>query len=221
MPSVTAGEVRRRVQSLMGDSSGTFITPSDCYDWIMDAQSQISKITECLTAQLTINSVIDTERYTLANAFIRILRATYNDKKLVSTSIEFLDQVDPNRDVVGNNGVPTHYFIDGSDFGLWPKPASSVVGGIKIRARIVSTALIDDDGDILEIPDYFREDVVRYCNIKGREKDESPEFLAVLYSDWQQKIGISKNIANNSEASSYASVQDVESFIDYSGETWS
>lgn len=218
MPTMTAGEIRSRVQSIMGDTSKTFITDQDVWDWISDAQQQISKITECLVSDLAaINSVANQERYTLNDAIIKVKRVTYQNRALNRITAEHLDEIDPHRDIAGNSGVPTHFYIDGANLGLWKKPATAVVSAIRIRAVILATQALAADATVLLIPDFFREDIIRYCNIKGREKDESPEFLAVLYADWKDKLSISKSIMNN-QTDGYLAVRDIESTMDYTSE---
>lgn len=221
MPSITAGELRRKIQGLLGDNSGTFITPENCFDWINDAQRQIAKIAECLTADLApINSVIGQEWYALNASLVKIVRVTYEGRKLRGTTIDEIDRLDPHRDIPGQtNGYPTHYYIDGFQIGLWPRPAIAVAGALKIRARVLPTVAVANDADIISIPDLFSEDIIKYGTIKGREKDEAPEFITVLLQQWKENVSISKSITDNPE-NSYASVVDTESGLDYATTWW-
>lgn len=212
--TTSAGEISRRVQSLAGDTGKTFITDEDCWDWISDAQHQISKITECLTSVTQISAVADQEYYTMSVAVLRPLSVKYNGTVLSRTTVEQLDLIDPDREN-GDAGVPTHYFIDGGQLGLWPRPSASGTNNITVRARILANTAILTELQTLQIPDYFREDIVRYCMLKMREKDEQPETMALLFQDWQHKIAISKDIANSPEADSYPAIRDVESMMDY------
>jgi hypothetical protein len=214
MPTIVSGDLVRRIQSSMGDPSKTFITDLDCYDWIMDAQHEISKITECLTSTFTINSVANQEYYTPDTTILKVLRATYNSYKLGNTTLQTLDRIDPDRDVTGNNGVPTHYFLDGNQLGLWPKPSTSVTGALKVRARILCSQTIAASNIVLELPDYMRENIFKYCMLKAREKDEQPEIWQLMLQEWKYNLGVATDIANNPEGASYPSVSDVDRDLD-------
>lgn len=215
MPTVTAGEIVRRVKSLMADRSGTFILSTDIYDWIMDAQREISRIAECLQSNTTINSVALQEVYALNDAILKVQKVTYQGKKLQPTTFEWLEQIDPHRDSATTGGTPTHFYTDSPNvIGIWPKPSSAVVNGISVRAKIMATDTIDADTDVLSIPDYFRGEVIKFCMLKARERDEDAEMLALLMTDWKDKMAIGKSIANNMEHS-YHSIMDSESALDY------
>lgn len=219
MPSVTAGTIKDKVQVAMGDLTKTFIEDNDVYGWMFDACQEIAKITECLTKDSTFLGVANQELYALDNAVLRIVRVTYNDRQLEATSMAMLDSIDPNRDVAGNTGKPTHYFMDGGYMGLWKRPTN--LGGIvKYRARILPTKPLVAPGDVLEIPDFFQTNVIGYCVIQARQKDEAPEMMAILMETWKNSLATAKNIMDNPE-SSYPTVRDIESMVDYTTDWYS
>jgi len=217
VPSVTAGTIKEKVQRAMGDPSGTYIEDEDVFGWIFDAQQDIAKLTECFTADFEITSVADQELYVLDVALLKVLRLTYEHRKLERITITQLDTVDPNRDIAGNNGVPTHFYLDGGSLGLWVKPSTGVIDCIRIRARVLPTNVISADADILQIPDLFQQDIYRYCLIQARHKDESPEMLVILIEEWRQKIMLAKSLIDNPH-DGYQSVTDIETLVDYTSD---
>ena len=219
MGSVFVGPVREKIQVAMGDLTRTFIEDTDVYGWIFDACQEIAKITECLTKEYNTLTVADQEFYVIDHSILRIVRVTYDGRKLDRISLNMLDSIDPHRDKAGNSGVPTHYYMDGSELGLWKRPQSSDAA-LKVRARVLPTQLIENDFNVLEIPDIYQTNIIGYCVIQARHKDEAPEMMMMLMEGWKNSLATAKNIMDNPE-SSYASVTDIESMVDYTTDWYS
>lgn len=217
--TTTAGEITARVSNLMGDPAESFITAANIYEWINDAQQEIAKITECVTSNYTIASIAGQEAYALNPEVLKIIRATYQGRKIQPISYDRLEMIDPHRDTDTVGGVPTHYFVEGDEIGLWKKPSTSIAGALKFKAVIVPVIQNFVPGTLLLIPEMFRENVVAYCMIKARSKDESPEMVQIYMDDWRNKLAIAKSIANNRE-NSYVAIQDTEGFLDYLPDYW-
>ena len=209
--TVQAQEITRRVQSIMGDEAGTFIQTSDVYDWINDAQAEIAKLTECMVTNQSISTIANIETYALNDMFLKIIRVTYNGTLMNPVNRNYIDLIDPNR---VNTGSPTLYYMEGISLVVWPRPTSVLVNGLAINYIYVPALVAFTPTTTLSIPDLFREDVVRYCHIKARMKDESPEYVQMLLDDWRNRIGIAKNAVNNPH-DKFMAVQDFDTLVDY------
>lgn len=206
------GGVVRRVQRSYGDSAEIQILKADIYDWINDAQKEITRQTECLVGRYHYSPASSptsyTTGFTLPSDFIRVKRVSFDGfPALTETTIEDLDSkglTAPGTDSL--NQQPTHYYKLGSRLYVWPTPVQ--VGSNLIELTYIQIPLeVADDEDLLTIPESMHEDIVRYCLARAHELNENFAAANKFQSEMENRLAISKS-EQMQPADSYAVVRD-------------
>jgi hypothetical protein len=100
---------------------------------------------------------------------------------------------------------------------LYPVPA---ISGDVIKYWTISTIdVVAADGDSPAVPTHFYLDIVQYCILRARQKDEQPEVAELHLREWRDRMSQAKDEVGNYN-DSYSSVRDIETALDYSYESW-
>jgi hypothetical protein len=202
------GNIKLAVQRQFGDESGAQITQSDITRWAHDAQVDIVRKTEVLQVHSETDVIKDDGSYDIPTDFIRIRRVTYNDKKLERIELEEVDALDKSRDKASSS-TPLYYYMWGRQLWLYPKPSSAGQSNLDIYYLKMPTELVADQ-DVPEIPVHMHEDIVRYCLARAKELNEDDAKAQEVMMDYENRLTLSNDEANNPENDSYPAIRDIE-----------
>lgn len=200
-------DIISRVQTLFGDTTGAQITTAEITAWANDAQLDIARHTEALQSVHTIDTVKDQHEYDYPSAVISVKRLEFKGKKLEKTSLEELDTSAQNRhsaDVA--SGIPLYWYTWGSKFYLHPNPDKSETGALSLYSVRRPTSLLNYS-DVSELPVEYHEDIVRYCLIRAKEKDEEFFQAKDLQQDYMMRMAQSKYDEQNRQSDAYPSIR--------------
>ncbi len=215
---MNAADLRRRIQNIMGDDSGVFFETVDLYDLCNDAQMDIVRKTEILRTTSTISTIANQPEYALPADFIVEKRVTYLNTRMKKTTIDVVDDWLDSKDDPSTASTPTFYYIVGNKIGFYPTPVGAVANPIKVTYVKAPVALAAD-GDIPEIPVHMHEDIVRYALGRAREQSEQFEVAQAIMNDYDKRLGLSKDQAQSTAATTYPVIRDYDS-VDMDTSIW-
>lgn len=201
------GEIKTSVKRLFGDESGAQITDADIVRWANDGQVDIVRKTECLQKKTEFNVTANDESYDLPADSIRLRRVELDGKALSRVELEELDNVVPDRNVTGtSSGSPVVYYVWGQTLWLYPKPETAGTSNLDLF-YLKRPAALAVDADIPEIPVHMHEDIVRYCLARAKELDEEMEQARNIFMDYETRVMLSRDEAQNPENDTYPAVR--------------
>lgn len=181
--------VLRRVQANLGDNSGVMAVTADVVDLVNDAVLDIVQEIESPTALQTINVVAGTFEYALDASFVLAKRVTFEGHRLTATSIEDIDERDPDafNPTVNARDVPTHFYIENMQIGLYPIPVAASTGGLVLR-YVAKPADVTTGTDNVPLPVAMHPVVVRLIEAMYKERDEDYEAAQMVRGDAIAKL---------------------------------
>lgn len=204
---MNVGELVTAVQRQFGDDSGIQITQTDIIRWLNQAQIDIVRKTGCLQDHKQTDSVANDGSYTLPEDTISVRRVTYNDKVLLSTTLDVADQDWGSRDVSpGVSGTPEFYYLWNNFIYLHPRPSAAVLGALDIW-YIRTPATLVGVNDIPEIPAKFHEMLVRYALARAKELNEDTPVANAILADYENMILDALDEVNRPNSRSYSAVR--------------
>lgn len=166
-------DVARRVRARMGDVGATQLQDVDFIDICNDSQIAINREAKVLRGTSAANTVAGTALYALPADYIApksmLFTASGVSKRMQQIAIEELNDVDAYRDNSSARGVPTIYFVDGSNLGFYPTPDSAYAYSFEY---IKLPTTLNAVGDVLTLPTYMHPAVVTYAMAIAKEVDE-------------------------------------------------
>ena len=202
------------VQRQFGDESGAQITTSDIIRWANDAQTDIVRKTEVLQIHAETDSVGNDGSYDLPSDFIRIRRVSYDGTKIDRIELEEIDDVRGSRGRGNTSGDPVWYYVWGTRLWLYPAPDENGIGNLDIYYVKAPDELVNS-ADIPEIPSHMHEDIVRYCLGRAKELDEEDGKAQEVMGDYEARLNLTRDEANNPEINTYPSIRDIEGGFAY------
>lgn len=206
------GDIKRRVQNSVGDEAGVYIEGVDLADYANDGQMDIARKTEILQTSALISTIANTDLYALPADLIRIVRVTYLNSDIRSTTLAEISQLDIDKDVTVNSGTPSLWYQAGNKLGLYPTPSAAVANVLKVF-YVKSPALLALDADVPEIPLHMHEDIVRFCIWRAKEQDEDIFLLSSLAGEYEKRVTLSQEQAENMDGETYPSIRDIDATI--------
>lgn len=203
-------DMKRRIQNIMGDDSGVFFEAVDLADLCNDAQMDIVRKTEILRTTSTISTIANQAEYALPADFIVEKRVTYLNLKMKKTTIDEIDDWLDSKDDPTTAGTPSFYYLVGNKIGFYPTPVGAVANPIRV-SYVKAPATLAADVDIPEIPVHMHEDIIRYVIARAREQSEQFDVAQVIMNDYDKRLGLSKDQAQNMAAATYPVVRDYDS----------
>lgn len=204
---MNVGELVLAVQRQFGDDSGVQITQPDIIRWINQGQIDIVRKTGCLQDHKQTDSVANDGSYTLPEDVVAVRRVTYENKVLLSTTIDVADQDWGSREVSpGVSGTPQYYYIWNNFIYLHPMPQAAVVGGLDIW-YIRTPAIVTGVNDIPEIPAKFHEMLVRFSLARAKELNEDIPEANTIMADYENMIMDALDETNRPNARSYSAIR--------------
>lgn len=207
----TCVQVRNDVIGILGDSGQVIMTDARLLPWINQAQMDIARKTDCLSAVFSWNSAVGTGAYALPAAFLKADRVTYDNIPLLPSTIREVDSYNPARDGgSGNNGTPEYYYIYAGNLYLEPFPQAVGTNNIDMQYIKAPTLLTAVGSDNLEIPDKFYDDVVRYVIMRAREYQDQFEVAARMQNELDNRMQEVKYDVDNVKSDAYPAIRDYD-----------
>lgn len=194
-----------RVQSQFGDTTGVQISTAEITQWANDGQVDINRKTEYLKGSENIDAVAGTYAYALPSGSILVSRVEHDGLKLEQVNFEDFDQIYSGKRSE-SSGTPKHWYLWGTTLNIAPTPDTALSGGISVY-YVKRPAILINYSDIPELPEEYHEDIVRYCLIRAKEKDEEYAEANNLRNDYDQRLFQSKYDEQNRENSSFPAVR--------------
>jgi hypothetical protein len=190
---MNAGDVRARVQSDVGDTSGALITNEDIYRWINDAQREVTRRIECNMELASTPSSNGRSSYDLPNNCFKPMSLSYNDVPLDRTTKQLADQYWPTRVQAGQEGTPLAWYTYSNSQKIWLYPAPAADGDtIKLWFLRSPIDVVDDDSP-LDLPEDTHGDVVTFVKARAKEKDEEDQKAAALMAQFDVGMAQAKS----------------------------
>jgi hypothetical protein len=206
---MNAADLRRRILNNIGDDAGVMFETADVYDFCNDAQMDIVRKTEILRTSVQITTVAAQSEYSLPVDFIVEKRVTYQGIRMKKTTIEEIDDWLDSKDDASTAGNPTFYYIVGNKIGFYPTPVGAVNNAIRVT-YVKSPTTLANDTDIPEIPVHMHEDIVRYVLSRAHEQSEQYDVAQAIMGDYDKRLGLSKDQAQNQAAATYPVIRDYD-----------
>ncbi len=200
------GELKARARTLLGDETGVVITEEDLTRWANDAQLDIVRKTGCLEDFISFDLEAGTESYDLPNDFLKDRRLTVNNLKVNRTSLEELDNINPDRDATAVADTATAFYIYGRKIYLYPTPASSATDGLKLWYTYIPRTMVADI-DTPVIPVSMHEDILTYVVSQGYQSNEDYGPAQLKMNEYGERIVFSTEEYNDPRKDSYPAVR--------------
>lgn len=160
---MNTGQIKQRVRTKFGDTSGAELTDTDLLSWINDGLTEIARRTQQPQATATGATVAGTSSYsiaTLAADMLRLRSVMLDGTVLSGLSIEEADALLGDREQAGQGrGTPRYFWVFADQINLWPIP--SAAGSLKL-SYVKRPATVTVDGDSPGIPVHMHVDLVDY-----------------------------------------------------------
>jgi hypothetical protein len=210
---MNVGDIRRRANNMLGDDAMVVFEALDMVDMINDAIVDICRKTGVITAIMALPTTASKEMYDVPTDAIEIKRITYKGTRLIRTTWQELDMIDPSRQPATGNpgtlGEPTKFYVDGNFFGLYPIPSVSTAPGLQIWYTQIP-ALVVNDTDIPGIPIAVHEDIVTRVIARGHELVEDYQAAQSKAAEYNQSITLTQQQLMDSTEETYPYIRDTE-----------
>jgi hypothetical protein len=212
----TAQEVIEAVNRQVGDEAEIQFQQSDIIRWINQGQLEISiKNSTINEAMAVTNIVADQDKYPIlsdpAFADLNKLQTILYDGRPLK-NLTFAEAMDYILDGTPDSGVPTIWYIKTGVLNLWPKPSTSITGGLTIYYN-KRPAKITSAGQVLSVPDSFFNAILQYVIAQAMEMDENWQAAGVKHQQFEVSVN-SQQYMTVEQSASYPTIQsDPEDYI--------
>jgi hypothetical protein len=198
-------QIMRASMRMIGDTSGAMIQSSDVLTWMNEGQLEVVRRTACLADTNEVEVEAGVVGYDLPGDFLDFIRVTLDGRKLRKTTVQEVDNVDPDRDLPDSESAqPKVFYKLGTQIKLFPKPATD--GTLEIEYTRQPTQLIQN-ADIPEIPVNMHGDILQYCIAKGKEMDEDQAAAGSAMAVFEHRLAQSLDDATDENQESYPAVR--------------
>lgn len=182
-------EIATRVRKQFGDDAGVVITDADIIRWVNDAQLEIVGKVDVLQGSATAGTIANTADYTFPTTYNRVHSIKWRGSRLRELNLQQAEELVPNKDNASTypTGNPQYYWIWGNVFTLYPAPATTEAGALRIfyiRNPVAVTAV----GDTPELHTKYHPRLVEYCMAQAAELDENDQRYATKINQFQQGV---------------------------------
>jgi hypothetical protein len=208
---LNVSDVALRVRRTFGDDAGVQVTDADIFNWINDAQLQISVDNEELLEATASADIVAGQADYSTPADMNVLRSCMvNNFKVKGLSFadfnEYLDGFKATTAQGGfGNGRPEVYMLYGGTITLFPTPDQSSTGGLRIYYS-KHPASVGNLADGLGVPDRYHNSVVEYCLQRAYEMDENPDMAAYKKGEFASQIQKLKNQEKKPQTETYPTI---------------
>lgn len=205
--------VLRKTRRLFGDTASEIvISQQDIFDWIDEAQMQITRKTHCLTT--TDSSAASTYPKTLFADFVLAKRMVYGSTESVIKYIQLDDLDDANVLVPQQVDTPAYYYIANNQFNLFPTKGAADSNTVKLTYVRAPTS-IASTATPLDCPLSFHEDIVRYCVMRAHERNENYRAVQMSSDIFEGMSGQRLDEASIKEDENFVIRDDPADWMDY------
>jgi hypothetical protein len=160
----------RKVQRLFGDTAAeVVISQADIFDWVDEAQLQITRKTHCCTKTLT-GLAANTFPLALPEDWIMTKRLVYGTTILKFVEIDDLDAL--SYDATVPTDSPSVYYIFNRKINLYPNKGATDATQLQ-HDFVCAPAPILSISTALDVPLSYHEDIARYCIMRAHERNEN------------------------------------------------
>jgi hypothetical protein len=204
---MNVGDIKRRASNLLGDDAMLVFETADLLDMINDAQMDICRKTGFLTGTDNFDGVKGTEKYDLQASCIEVKRVTWQGSRLIRTTWQELDMIDPARNTT--QGTPTKFYVDGDQIGLYPVPSTTTTLAVSVQYSRCPIAL-SSDTQTPELPLAFHEDIVTRVVARGHEQVEDFQASQAKATEYNQSITLTQQQLMDGTEETYSYIRDTE-----------
>lgn len=187
---MNAEDVKDRVRSTFGDSTGIQISDDDIIRWINDSVRDVAYNSDQVQAIATADITQGQYAYALPDDLLKAFSVKYDGGELQALSIQeadnFISKHD-NADAQAKEARPTHYWIWARVINVWPTPSEDLTDGLVLYyiKQPVEIVTLDDD---LDIPVQYHNIIVDMVLKKAYEKDEDWQAAAIKQNQSDTKL---------------------------------
>ena len=201
----------RKVQRLFGDSANEIIIKQqDIYDWIDEAQMQVTRKTHCLSK--SVSSTADLFPLALPVDWIMTKRLVYGKTILKFVDIDDLDAL--SYDSTVPKDTPTVYYIFNRQLNLYPNKSTDDTTQV-MHDFICAPTPVTSTSTPLDVPLSYHEDITRYCIMRAHERNENYKAQQISSDLFEQSAGERLQEASSPQEDNYVVRDDpgeVENF---------
>lgn len=188
-PTKTLGDVMRAVKRQFGDESGVQIEDTDFVTWVNDAQTTINNRNGVLKTTASTPAVVGQAMYSFPLDDIYKLESVHFDgKRIVNTSWAQAEESIIGLDDAAT-GTPEIWFEWQGSIRFWPAPATTDDITLYYTRKPVALSSPTPDTQLLDLPDKYFPDVVRYCLQQAYEMDEDWAASQAKKDQFDQSVG--------------------------------
>lgn len=190
-PTRSIGDVFRAVKRQFGDESGVQIEDDDLVTWINDAQTAINNRNRVLKTSTTTAGIIGQAEYSFPAVDIYVLESVhFNGVRIPNTSWAQAEEsvigIDPNP---LTTGVPQLWYEWGGAIKFYPAPNTTDQIKLYYTRKPVEITSPTPDTQLLDLPDKYFPDIVRYCLQQAYEMDEDWTASQAKKDQFDQSVG--------------------------------
>lgn len=168
---MNVGQIRTRIQTMVGDTSGAEVTAASILDWINDGIGEIARVTGQPQATGSTTVVSGQSTYSLPAAFPDILRlrsVKYDGSQLQALQLEEAETLYPGWERTGQgSGTPQQFWVWADSITVWPPPDNSTKQ-LKLYYTKRPAAVVLD-ADVPGIPVHMHTDLLDYVHARVLE----------------------------------------------------
>lgn len=217
------GDIKLRVRRSFGDESAVQVTDADILRWVNDGQREVvMQNPQLLEAIGTASVVAGQQDYTFP-ADMRMLRSV-NYKSAVGVAFtplkgqslqEFDEYVTGWDGSLYGQSDPIIYCTFSGNFKLFPIPATSVTGGLKLYYYRQPTDRAID-ADVLDLPLGYHSAVVEYCLKQAYEMDEDWTSVGNKAQEFNAAVSGQKNQEKDQNQETYTRITILQEDAEWS-----
>lgn len=188
-PTKTLGDVMRAVKRQFGDESGVQIEDTDLVTWVNDAQTTINNRNKVLKTTATTPAIVGQSMYSFPLEDIYLLESVhFNGSRIINTSWSQAEE-----SVIGLDdaatGTPEIWFEWQGSIRFWPAPATTDDITLYYTRKPVALSSPTPDTQLLDLPDKYFPDIVRFCLQQAYEMDEDWTASQAKKDQFDQSVG--------------------------------
>ena len=199
------------VRSQLYDSSQSFWSDTDIYNYLTQAQNIVASVTSSLKTSSVVSGVAGQRTYLRPSNAIDIYRITWNNYPLTKIDINEIDRIEgTSYNFVASSGNCEYYYEDGNSIGLSPVPNESK--DILVYYSFVPTPLTASS-TTFSIPDEYVYDLIEYALYRAYSKDDNDGRAMNYKRLWDMNLEkITRSVSRRNRSNDKFVVKDSSSY---------
>jgi hypothetical protein len=197
---MTPAQILTSIRAQFNEPTPNFITDSEIYQYLWEAETTINNLTECNEAtDATINTIIGTAEYSLPSTVLFVKRVLWDYVRL--KKIDFRELENQEGQSYGNpvaSAQPYAYYLYGPSIGFYPTP--NLVKNVKMWV-ITQPVLCTSGSTAFTIPQLFHHLFADYCLYRMFSKDQEDNRTAFYKAKWDEALAQAVRSWNQSKSS--------------------